>query len=132
MKQEVCMKTQKTIHLIRKSCNIPQIPLTDKTQEKHGDKVLNTSIDEIRSRLKTITISIKERLIFFESQLRETRNKITKITFSNIVLRTDFNAKLRNFYNQKNIGFINNGNINESHFGMKKLHLNRKRKLCFS
>ena len=60
--------------LIKKSCNTPQIPLTDKTQEKHGDKVLNNSIDEIRSQLKTITISIKERLISFESQLRETRN----------------------------------------------------------
>ena len=74
MKQEACMKTQKTIHLINKSCNTPQSPLTDKTQEKHGDKVLNNSIDEIRSQLKTITISKKERLIFFESQLRDTRN----------------------------------------------------------
>ena len=41
-------------------------------------------------------------------------------------LRTDVNAKLRNFCKQKNIGFIYNGNINESHLGMKKLHLNRK------
>ena len=60
----------------------------------------------------------------------------TKIAFSRIALRrdrrninesrTDFNAKLRNFCKQKNIGFIDNGIINESHLGMKKLHLNRK------
>ena len=59
----------------------------------------------------------------------------TKIAFSSIVLgkgrrninesRADFNTKLRNFCKQKNIGFIDNGNINESHLAMKKLHLNR-------
>ena len=60
--------------------------------------------------------------------------RATKIAFSSIVLRkerrninesrTHFNAKLRNFCEQNNIAFIDNGNINESHLGMKKLHLN--------
>ena len=60
----------------------------------------------------------------------------TKVAFSSNVLRKDgrninesrvyFYAKLRNFCKQNNIGFIDNGNIKESHLGMKKLHLNRK------
>ena len=68
-------------------------------------------------------------------KIRDTLPAI-KIGFSNIILRkdrrninqlrTDFNAKLSNFCKQKNIDFIDNGNINESHLGMKKLHLNRK------
>ena len=59
----------------------------------------------------------------------------TKIAFSSIFLRKDrrninksrthFNAKLRNFRMQNDIGFIDNGNIKESHLGMKELHLNR-------
>ena len=56
------------------SYNTLQIPLTDKTLEKHGDKVLNNSINEIRSQLKTLAISIKERLTFVKNQLRETKN----------------------------------------------------------
>ena len=47
------------------SYNTPHISLTDKTQD---------SIDEIRPQLKTLTISIEERLTFVENQLRETRN----------------------------------------------------------
>ena len=43
------MTTQKTIHLnIDQTYNTPQIPLTDKTQEKHGVKVLSNSIDKIK------------------------------------------------------------------------------------
>ena len=59
-----------------------------------------------------------------------------KIAFSSIVLRKDwqninelridFNAKLWNFWKQKNVVFIDSRNSNESHLGMKKLHLNRK------
>ena len=59
---------------IDQSCNTLWLPLTDKTKEKHGDKVLNNSINEIRSQLKTLTISIKQRLTFAKNQMRETRN----------------------------------------------------------
>ena len=63
-----------------------------------------------------------------KKKVKKTRDTLpaTQITFWSIVLRTDFNAKIRNFCKQKNIAFIDNGNINESHFGTKKLHLNRK------
>ena len=47
------------------SYNTPHISLTDKTQD---------SVDEIRPQLKTLTISIEERLTFVENQFRETRN----------------------------------------------------------
>ena len=59
---------------IDQSYNTSQIPLTDKTEEKHGDKVLNNSIDKIRSQLKTLKISIKEGLTLVENQMREKRN----------------------------------------------------------
>ena len=59
---------------IDQSYNTSQIPLTNKTQEKHGDKMLNNSINKTRSQLKTLQISIEERTTFVENQLRETRN----------------------------------------------------------
>ena len=52
------------------SYNTLQIPLTDKTLEKHGDKVLNNSINEIRSQLKTLAKSMKKRLTLAKNQLR--------------------------------------------------------------
>ena len=58
---------------IDQSYNTPQIPLTDKTQEKHRNKVLNP-IEEIRSQLKNFAISMQERLTFVEKQMRETKN----------------------------------------------------------
>ena len=55
--------------------------------------------------------------------------RATKIAFSSIVLRKDsrnINESRTHFSaKQNNIGFIDNGNINESHLGMKKLHLSR-------
>ena len=36
--------------------------------------MLNNSINEIRSRLKTLTITIEERLTFAKNQMRETKN----------------------------------------------------------
>ena len=43
-----------------------------------------------------------------------------------IELKADFNAKPLNFCKLTNVGFIDNGNINESHQGIKKLYPNRK------
>ena len=66
----------------------------------------------------------------------------TKIVFSNIIYRRDrrntddqridTNAGLKNFFNLENIPLIDNGNINEEHLGVKKLHLNRRGNSVFA
>ena len=65
-----------------------------------------------------------------------------KFYFSNIIYqkdrrnidkqRTDSNARLKNFCNHKNIPLIDNGNINEEHLGVKKMHLNRRGNSLFA
>ena len=50
---------------------------------------MNNSIDEIKSQLKTLKISIDERLTFVKNQLRETRNDGQPHTPVSINNRTD-------------------------------------------
>ena len=71
---------------IDQSYNTPQITLTDKIQEKDEDKVLNNSIDEIRSWLKTLTISIEDRLTFVENQL-SMKNRTDDTTQQSLVIQ---------------------------------------------
>ena len=66
----------------------------------------------------------------------------TVLSFSNIIVRkdrknleksrADMNARLMNYCTQKNLSLINNDNINESHLGIKKLHLNKKGSSAFA
>ena len=84
------MTTQKTIHLnIDQTYNTPQIPLTDKTQEKHGVKVLSNSIDKIKCQWKILIISIEGRLTIVENQLRETMNDSQPNPPASLSNRTD-------------------------------------------
>ena len=47
-------------------------------------------------------------------------------------MRADTNSQLKNFCKQKNIKLILNNNLKEEHFGIKKLHLNRKGNTVFA
>ena len=74
---------------IDQSYNTSQIPLANKTQEKHGDKGLNNSSDKIRCQLKTLKMLIEERLTLVKNQLRETKNDSQPHTLVSINNRTN-------------------------------------------
>ena len=66
----------------------------------------------------------------------KTKSPNTAIFFSNIITQkdrknlenfhADTNLRLKNYCKIKNIGLIDNENLKKNHFGIKKLHLNRK------
>ena len=101
-------------------------------KQKPSSIIIHARTNDRTNNINLLNSAKKKKKI---KKIRDTLPAI-KIGFSSLILRkdrrninelrTDFNAKLSNFCKQKNINFIDNGNINESHLEMKKLHLNRK------